>query len=70
MGIAEHGWLAGSVQPIGIDQRMSLRRDDFNILHADAAQFAGYEIGGLLYIGFVLFQGTDARNTKKVFQFI
>ena len=57
------------MQPVGIDQGMSLGRDDLDILHADAAQFGGHEVGGFVYVGLVLLESADAGNAKKIFQF-
>jgi len=48
---------------------MPLGGNDLNVLHADAAQFAGHEVGGFLHIGFVLFQRADAGDAEKILQF-
>ena len=57
------------MQPVGIDQRMAFGRDDFDVLHSNAPQFAGDVIRCTLDIGFVLGRGADAGNAQKVFQF-
>ena len=49
--VAEHGGLAGGVQPVGVDERMAFGGDDLDILHADAAQFVGHVVGGFLMSG-------------------
>ena len=69
VGIAERRGFAGSVQPVGIDQGMAVGRDDLDVFHADAAEFVGHEIGGLLYVGLVFFQRADARDAEEVFEF-
>ena len=48
---------------------MAFGRDDFNIFHADAAQIVGHEVGGLLYVRLMLFEGADAGNAEQIFQF-
>ena len=70
MRIAKHSRRARGMQPVGINQRMSLGRDDLDVLHADAPQLAGHVIRRPLDIGFVLRQGADAGNAQQVFQFI
>ena len=70
VAIAEHGWLAGRMQPIGIDQRMTGGRDDLDILQTRAPQAFGDELSGALHIAFVLGQGADARNPDEFLQFI
>src|SRR6266568_431655 len=70
MRIAKRSGRARGVQPVGINQRMSLGRDDLDVLHADAPQLASHVIRRPLDIGFVLRQGADAGNAQQVFQFI
>ena len=64
--VTEHGWLALGMEPVCIDKRMSLGRNDLNIFQTDAAQFVSHEVGGFLNVGFVLFEGADAGDTKKI----
>ena len=66
--IHQHGGRTRGVEPIRVKQRMPLGRDDFNVLHADASQFAGHEVGRFLHVRFVFFQSADAGNAEKVFQ--
>ena len=68
--VAKHGGLARRVQPVGVDERMSLGGDDLDILHADAAQFVGHEVGGFLHVGLVLVERADAGNAEKIFEFV
>ena len=68
--VAEHRRLAGSMQPVGVNQRMALGRDDLDVLHADAAQIVGHEVGGLVHIGLVFGEGADAGNAEKIFEFV
>ena len=68
--IHQDGGLAGGVEPIGIKKRMSLGGDHFDIVHADAPQFVGDKIGGLLHIRFVLVKRADAGNAEEVLQLI
>ncbi len=70
MRIHEDGGLAGSVQPVGVEERMAGGLDDLDIIHADAAQFVGDKIGGLLDVGFVLVEGADAGNAEEIFEFL
>ncbi len=68
--IAQRGGLAGGMQPVGVNQRMPLGRDDLDILEADALQVGGDHLGGLADIAFVFFGGADAGNAKQVFQLV
>ena len=70
VGVAQGGGLAGGMQPVGVDERMSLGGDDLDILHADAAQLVGHVVGGFLNVGLVLFERADAGNAEKIFEFI
>ena len=70
VGVAEHGGLAGGVQPVGVDEGMALGGDDLDIFHADAAQFVGHIVGGFLNVGLVLFEGADAGDAEKIFEFV
>ena len=69
MGIAEDRRLSRGVEPVGVDQRMPFGGDDFDIFHADAAQFVGHIVGGFFYVGLVLFESADAGDAEKIFQF-
>ena len=53
--IAQRSRLAGGMQPVGVNQRMSLGGDDLDILEADALQIGSDHLGGLADISFVLF---------------
>ncbi len=46
VAVEEHGGLAGGVQPVGVDQRMAVGFNQPDILHADAGQFGGQQLGG------------------------
>jgi hypothetical protein len=48
---------------------MSLGRDYFHVLHADAAKFAGDKIRRFLHVVFMLVKGADAGDAEKIFQF-
>src|SRR5207302_9536491 len=65
MRIAKHSRRARGMQPVGINQRMSLGRDDLDVLHADAPQFAGHVIrprrASDLWSGRVLTAGMGRR---------
>ena len=58
------------MQPIGVDKRMALGRNDLDIFHADSAQVVGYEVRGLLNVGFMLVERADAGDAKKIFEFV
>jgi hypothetical protein len=58
------------MQPVSVNQRMLLRRDDFHVLEADALQVVRDDLSGLANIVFVLFGGADAGNAKQVFQLV
>ena len=62
MRIHQNRRRALGMQPVGIKKRMTLRGNDLDILHADAAQFAGHEVGGFLDVGLVFLQRAHAGN--------
>ena len=70
VGVAQRGRLAGGVQPVGVDEGMSLGGDDLDVFHADAAQFVGHVVGSFLNVGLVLFEGADAGDAEKIFEFV
>jgi hypothetical protein len=49
---------------------MSLGGNDLDVFHADATQFTGYVVGGLLNVGLVLFESADAGNAEEIFEFV
>ena len=59
--------LALGMEPVGVDERMAGGVDDLDVVHADAAEFIGDEVGGLRDVAFVLFESADARNAKEIF---
>ncbi len=67
MRITKRRRLARRIQPIGVDKRMALGRDNLDMLHPDASQFAGYKLGRFLYVRFVLFEGADTGNAEQIF---
>ena len=68
VAVAEDGGFAGGVQPIGVDQRMFVRLDELDVLHAGGAQGVGDEVGGAIDIGAVFGQGADAGNAQELLQ--
>jgi len=69
MRVAQDRGLAGRVQPVGVDQRMALGRNDLHVLHADAAQTIGDKIRRAADVVFVLGRGAHAGDAKQVLQF-
>ena len=70
VAVKEHGRLARGMQPVGIDQRMTVGFDQPHVLHADAGQLGGQRLGGAAAIALVLGQRGDGRNAQQVLQFI
>ena len=70
MGVAKTGGLARGMEPVGVNQGMTLGRNDLNMLEADALQIGGHHLGGLADIVFVLFGSADTGNAKQIFQFV
>ncbi len=68
--IDKHGRLAGGVQPVGIDQRMTLGFDEARVLHSDALELGQERFGGLAAICLVLRQGGDGWNAQQGLEFI
>ncbi len=56
------------MQPVSVNQWMPFGRDDLDVLHPDAAQFAGHVICRSLHIRLVLWRRADAGNPQQVFQ--
>src|ERR1035438_5101671 len=57
------------MQPVGVDERMTLGRDDLHVFHTNAAQFICDEVSGFLNVGFVLVERADAGNAEKILEF-
>jgi hypothetical protein len=66
VAIAKHGRLAGSVEPIGIDQRVARGGNDFNMFETGAAEARSNEFGGADHVGFVIGICADARDPQEV----
>src|ERR1700680_5026324 len=69
MGIAERSRLSRGIQPVGVNQGMAFGGNDLDVLHSNPAQFGCNEVGSPLHIRFVLGQGANAWNAKKVLEF-
>ncbi len=66
MAVTKNGWLALGVQPIAIDQRIAIGRNDLDMLDAGVFQAIGDEVGGSLDVGLVLGQSADAGDAEKI----
>src|SRR5690349_1722520 len=66
MSIAERRRLAGSVQPIGINQRMPGGLDDFDVLESYRTHLRGKEFGRPLDVGLMLRQRADAGYAQEI----
>jgi hypothetical protein len=70
VSIAEAGWFAFSVKPVGVDERMARGGDDLNVLHADAGEFFGERLGGSEDVPFVFGKGGDGRDAEERLEFV
>ena len=70
MAIGQAGGLAGGVQPVPIDQRMTGGLDHPDMLQANALQFPGQALGGQADVARVLGKGRNGRNTEQRFEFL
>src|SRR5262249_38268614 len=68
MRVTQHRRLVWCVQPVGIDQRMSLGGDDLHVFHTSGAQAASDELSSATNVIFVLGRGAHAGNAEQVFQ--
>src|SRR5579883_787117 len=66
VSIAEHSGLAGSMQPVGIDERMLVRFNHFDMLHPGTFESACDELCRPRDIGLVLWKRADARYAKEI----
>ena len=64
--VAENSRFPGRMEPIGVDQRVTLGRNHLDVFQASGAQTAGDEFSRAVDIRFVIGQGTDARNAQQV----
>src|SRR5947207_3149358 len=51
MAIAQHGRLAGRMQPVGINQRVPFGGNDFDVLEPGGFQAVRHELRGALHVG-------------------
>ena len=70
MRIHQNRRLAMRVQPIGVEQGMSLGRDDLDILHANAAQLFGHKFCRLLHVALMFLERADTGDAKKTLQLV
>src|SRR3954454_5988834 len=63
--VAEHGGLAGSMQPISVDERVLTCSDQLNVFEARISKTFSYELGRTRDIGLVLGERADARDAQK-----
>ena len=68
MAVAEDGRLAGRVQPVGVDQRMALGFDQFDVLEAGGQQMVDDEFGGAVGGLVILGKRGDAGDAQEVLQ--
>jgi len=66
VAIAKHGRLAGGVEPIGIDQRVTPGRNDFDVFETGALEARGNEFSGADDIRFVVGIGADAGDAQEI----
>jgi hypothetical protein len=68
--IAKRSGLSGSMQPVGVNQRMATRGNDLDVLEADALEVICDDVGGLEDVGLVLLGGADTGDAEKRFEFV
>ena len=54
--------------PVGVDERMTFSRNDFDMLQADSPHLGSHKFCSLLHIGLVLSQSTDTGDAKQILQ--
>ena len=70
MPVEKDGRLAGRAQRFAVDQRMHLRRHDFDVVEARRAQLFGDPFRGALDVRLVLGLRADARNPQKFVELV
>ena len=68
MPVAQHRRLAGRMQPIRINQRMTAGLDDLDVFQFRFVQAFGDELRGTLNIGDVFGERADAGDAEKILQ--
>jgi hypothetical protein len=68
--VDEHGRLAGSMEPVSVDQRMPFGLNELRMLHSDALQVGKQRLGGFAAVGRVLGQRGDGGNAQQSLQII
>ena len=62
MCVAECGGLARSIEPVSIDQGVTLGGNSLNVLQPNPSQLFGHKFSGLPHVGGVLLQSADTGN--------
>jgi hypothetical protein len=70
VAVTEHGGLAGSAEPLGIDQGVALGLKQAHFRHANAFEFRGQELGGTAAVALMLWQRGDGGDAQESLQFI
>src|SRR5271167_3810090 len=70
MSVEKYRGLAGSLEGLGVDQRMKSGGNNFDSLEPGGAQVVGNPTGGALDVLLVLALGADRRNTKEIAQLV
>ena len=68
MSIAEDSGLAGSVQPIRVDQRVLGRQNDLDVLKTGLTKMIRYKLGSILNILVMLGEGGHTGDAQELFQ--
>src|SRR5271168_5073610 len=65
MPVKKNRGAPGDVLGFGVNERVKLGGDDFDLFHSGVAQFFGQPLCGALDVGLIFGLGTDARNAQK-----
>jgi hypothetical protein len=70
VSVAQAGGLAGCVEPVGINERVTGGGDDLDVLHTDAGQFFGERLGGGKDVRLVLGKRGYGGDAEEGLEFV
>jgi hypothetical protein len=70
VAIKKDGGLAGSFEGFGINERVKIGGDNFDVFEARGTKAIGNPVGAALDVGFMFTFGTDGRNAEEIVKLV
>jgi hypothetical protein len=70
VAIKKDGRFAGSFEGFGINERVKIGGDNFDVFEASGTETIGNPVGAAFDVGFMFAFGTDRRNTEEIVKLV